>query len=265
MSLADTVDTLLTVGAGLFFLEFLAYAVIGYLKFEERYRALSEVLYDSLFVTGLNMYLYAYRADGGALQWVWLVYSFSCVKLAVSFYRLLTYHYHDECKRVKNAATKSVSIEQVRDIEAERSYEYMMMLFAVFLTLISGLVINLLASSMWRWIVFGVSFVPFLFAALYFFRAVNMRTGGETVAKYWIRVVVYVTMVFWLGYPIVMVMGPLFFGWISSAGEALGYILLDLVTKHLFMALSVYYMYTEAPETDASAPSMRPNRRPTYF
>lgn len=245
-----TIEVLRAIGAVLFLVEFVAFAVIGYLKFEERYRALSEVLYDSLIVVGLNMLGYAYLGDGGDLQWTWLIYSLSCVYLAVSFYRLLTYNPVDELKRVKNAGRPNVAAD--RDFEAERSYEYMIMKACVFLTLIAGLPIHLVASDAWRWAIYFAAFVPFVFAALYHFRAVTMRNQGDTVSKYWIRVVVYGTMLFWLGYPIVMLLGPLFLGMISGASVIVGYILLDVITKHLFTALSVYYMYSEAPEEDGT-------------
>lgn len=231
----DVYAILRLVASVAFLIEFCAYAILAYVRSAPRYHALNEVLYDNMIVTGLNAFLYAYLANSGELQYIWLVYPFSCVFLAISFYRVLTYdvvaYKHEDA---------------VSDVERHPPYTYYQMAISVFLTLISGYVINQLQDISFRIAVFVLAFIPFVFLVMFLFKAIDMVNRGQNVAKTWIRVVIYITLVFWVGYPIVMLLGPLFTNAISVQEEGLGYLLLDIVTKHINMAILAAYMATES-------------------
>lgn len=229
----DALDWLRTISGALFFIEFIAYSITAFIFYQRHYHAFSAVLFDNIVISGLNALLAVYLLDGGDLQWAWLTYSFSCVYLAITFYRVLTFH---------------VSCSQYEDlsiIEGDPPYAYYAMCIATFVTIVAGLVINLLASQVLRWVVFVLSFVPFAFAIMFLFRAVKIVTRGQEGVPRWVRIAVYINLAFWSGYPVVMVLGPLFINTISAKQEALGYITLDFVTKHLSMALFAGYIGIE--------------------
>lgn len=235
----DTLEWLRAISGTLFFIEFVAYSVTAFIFYERRYRAFSAVLFDNIVISGLNAMLTIYLLDGGDLKWAWLVYSFSCVYLAITFYRVLT-HDASSCQ-----CQSSMSYGDISTTERDPPYSYYNMCIATFVTIVAGLVINLLTSQPLRWLVFVLDFAPFIFAIMFLFRAVAVVNQNQVVARPWARIAVYINLAFWDGYPFVMLLGPLFTNTISTRDEALGYVLLDFVTKHLSMALFAGYTGTK--------------------
>lgn len=223
----DTLMWLRAISGSLFFIEFVAYSITAFIFYQPKYRVFSVILFDNIIISGLNALLSVYLSDGGDLQWAWLVYAFSCVRLIITFYYVLTYV--DTCH------------DEFYDIERDPPDVVQNMCIATFITIVAGLVINLVDSQALRWAIFVLDFVPFVLAIMFLFRAVYIANGPQK-APLWVRIAVYINLAFWFGYPIVMLLGPLFITTISTDDEALGYVLLDFVTKHLSMAIFAGYI-----------------------
>lgn len=239
----DTLDWFRVVSASFFFVEFVAYSVTAFIFYQRYYHAFTSVLFHNIIISGLNMLLTVYLIDGGALYWAWLVYSFSCVYLNATSYRVLTYDVSG-CQYHRLDTDGDLSV-----IERDPPYTYYIMCISTFITIVSGFVINLIDSQALRWLVFFLDFVPFTFAIMFLFRSAQIINGERDVSRRWARWSVYINLAFWFGYPIVMVLGPLFTGTISGRQEALGYVILDIVTKHTSMALNAGYMGVEVQES----------------
>lgn len=225
----------------------IGYSVALLVRSDPKYHAHSEVLVDNIIVCGLNLWNYIYLLDDGFLGNTWLTYSLSCVFLSISYYRVLTYDVfgYGGSGYGANKVTIRNSDGTISLIERDPPYVYYGMIVSVFLTLISGYVIHILPSYNYRVAVFVLAFIPFGLTLFFLLRAVNLSTQGVTVARLWIRIVTWATFAFWSGYPIAMALGPLFAARILTKQVALGYVILDFVTKHTYMALSAIYMHIE--------------------
>lgn len=246
----EPLDIARFVGASFYFVEFVAYAVGTILAPEGRqWHPLRGILYDNLVVTGLNMLLYSYLASGGSPDYIFLVYAFSCVYLAISMLRVLTLRaYLSTIAVLGTGAVVSgpngvAGGDALRYTEARRD-QLNNLSILIFVTLITGFIIVLLPDLTVRYTLFVLDFVPFGLALVLLvteanrFNRTQAGTSAAAAPSTLTYILVYGTLLVWVGYPIVMLLGPEFTAVLSATGRDTGYISLDVVTKHLFMAAS---------------------------
>lgn len=221
-------------GASLYYVAFMVYgAIVSFLPEGREWHPLRGILYDNLVVTGLNALLYTYLADSGDARVIFLVYSFSCVYLAQSMLRILTLRAYLESYR--NVSSNEQYVEERRD-------QLRTLSILIFITLIAGFVIVLLPGLTLRYVVFVLDFGPFFLSVLLLImESYRFNRSRGTTAGSWAMLLVYGTLIFWFGYPLVQILGPDFTGTISALARDSSYLSLDVVTKHLFMLLSAIY------------------------
>jgi hypothetical protein len=211
------------VSASAFLIEFVMFAYMASTWRTPKYQALQNILLDNLLVAGLNMMLNLHQATATDPRYSYLVYSVSCVALIVSMYRTYT-------------------LDQTKAPVTDLPKSYYLMCLYTFLTIVAGFVIYELPLLPQRVAVYIGAFVPFVFALVSLRQAVSDTNGkGVSVVYPWMHYVTIFALAWWNAYPVAILLGPNFLNTISFVQESLGYLIADIVTKHLYMIVTVIY------------------------
>lgn len=239
----DTLDIARLVSGGFYFTEFVVYAVATlFIKTESIWTTWATVLHNNLLVTGINMLLNVYLVSGGVPEYVWIAYAVSGVYLMLTCYHVLA---------LAGVLSGYMSLTPISSHDGT-THAMKSLTVLTFVTIVTGFVIAVTTDPIVRWFLFVADFVPFVIVVLLLIFTVNdfnrsRSAGGSTTMKF----ATYATLAFWLGYPIAMILGPLFTGTISADQQSVGHLVLDIITKHVYAIVAAIYAYTATRDVTA--------------
>jgi len=231
---AGLLETIRIIWAGLFIGKFLFYAS-GLVYYDEfSLPRFASVLLDGMVVSSLTALTYVYLLAGGDSTVRWLVYAICSSFLLRSAYTYLTCP--PKCKRHTHACNESCqTLHCCCDAyKVEYNNAYYAMFASNVVTVASGFVIALLPANSWQqWLVFGLSFIPFIFVPIFLHKAISY-TLARVSARSDVRWFMYFAGTVWLTYPIFYALSPVMTGIVAATTAEFAYAMADAVTKLLF-------------------------------
>lgn len=226
-------ETIRIIWAGLFMGKFLFYASGLYYYDEFKLPRFASTLVDNLAVAGLTALTYVYLLAGGDPNIRWLVYSICSSFLLRSAYTYLT------CPP---------KLGDYQAYAVKYSNVYYAMFVSNIVTVASGYVIALMPANTWpQWLVFGLSFIPFIFVPLFLHKATNYSMARAS-SRSDVRWFMYVAASGWLVYPIFFVLSPIMSNVVSETTAEFAYAMADAVTKVLFGLLLAWSLRKQCGE-----------------
>lgn len=257
-------ETIRIIWGGIFTGLFLFYAGGLYYYDEFKLPRFASILVDNLVVCGLTALTYVYLLTGGDPTLRWLVYAICSSFLLRSAYSYLTCP--PKCGVHTLACVDGCDKKHCCCDASKVQYNhlYYAMFAANVVAVASGYVIARIPANTWpQWVVFGLSFIPFIFVPMFLHKSTNY-TMALASPRSDVRSFMYFAGLIWLAYPTLYALSPVMTGVIGSNAAEFGYALADAITKVLFGLCLSYSVRLQCGECAMCQPGYRKKQDDFY-